>query len=599
MSYTLKEISGVRIIDTVDDAIKALENDKLIGFDIETSGLNPWSDKVATVQLYGDDSNALALLHLRGRFPDELKRFLEKPDVLWIGHNAINFDCLFLWASGVDVHNTRYYDTMVMEQVITPSMRRNVKYSLKATLARRLGIELDKDIEHSWMNQELTDEQVSYAVKDVMLLPALYRAQLEIAKKSHQERAVEFELELTRPVLQMITKGIHIDLNALSDYVNSQKAAMVEFERVIFNGGFFVDDGQTKEVRALGVVGNLGSTVQLQRALETIGIKTKSTAEDTLLSIKAALHERGDDKRANLIDAILKYKHARQRVNTYKDSWIKSYVVDHGDGDTRIHARHRQCGADTGRFTVSDPNMQQIPSEQSMRSCFAAREGHKIITADYSGIEVCVAASLANDTTMLKVLETEDIHTTVASLVFDKPAEEVTKQERKLAKSMNFRLLFGGGVRGFFQQIRSEGSHLTLQETGIMIQKFFKRFPGLARMKSRAYDLASSNEVVWIDLPNGLRRMLVGDSLRHTTILNTPIQGTAGIGLKKGMILCHRRGISKYLVETVHDELVMEVPDEEVETIANLLKECMIDGMKEYIVAPVKVEVKISTTWSK
>ncbi len=593
-------VDGIPVVSGVNEAISKLANDRLIAFDIETSGLSPWRDKIATVQLYGDQSGTLALLHVRGALPKALQFFLSRPDAMWVGHNVVNFDAMFAYTHGVDVNATRYFDTMVAEQVITPHARRDVRHTLKATLNRRLGVELNKDIEHSWMNPVLTDEQVYYAVRDILHLPALMRAQYEVAEKLNQRAALDFEVRLIPAVIQMMTNGMPVDLNALAAYVQVEQEKVNYLSDVIQHGGVvFNEDGNEVISEGVGEVKNLGSTVQLQKALGAIGIHTKSTNELVMMDIKVALVERGMMEKARLIDNIIAYKHARQRVNMYGTKWVEDFAIQHEDG-YRVHANHRQCGADTGRFTVSGPNMQQVPSEQAMRSCFVARPGHLIVTADYSGIEVRVAAAIARDKTMLEALKTEDIHTTVAALVFDKAPGDIAKSERKLAKSMNFRLLFGGGVKGFYHHIRMEGSHLTLPETAAIVNKFFTRFRGLNALRQKAYDLARSNNVVWIDLPNGLRRMLAGDKLRPTTILNTPVQGTAGVGLKKAMILLYEEGWGKYLVETVHDELVMEVPEEQAQAAAAALKDCMVRGMEEYVPGVViKVDVVVGPTWSK
>lgn len=604
-------VDGIPIITDEAEALEALRDDKLIAFDLETSGLSPWRDKVALLQLYGDKSGALVGLHLRGRpFSPRLKKFLSRPGVTLVGHNVVNFDALFAHVAGVDVTKPTWYDTLVAEQVITPAARRDVRYNLKDTVRRRLGIELDKTVDHSWMNEELTEKQWTYAMRDVTYLPALMREQYAVAERTDQRRALDFEVALTPVVVRMICNGMPIDKTSFRRFVKEQSAKELMWGERLMHGWTAEDpDGNEVRVRGLGEVNpiskkkvperiNLGSTKQLQAAIKaTFNIKLKSTNAETLADLRTALAERESWSRVRFVEGLLEYKTAKKRLETYTPEWWDKHVVDHGNGNHRIHARHRQCGAATVRFTVSDPNMQQIPRDG--RWIFRARPGYKIVSADYSAIEVWVAAFISKDAVLLEALMSSDAYKKIYSDANGIAFEDVSKEQRQDGKALAFRMLFGGGWKNFHHHIRLQGSNNTPAQTKQLVANFFAVYEGLDRMRQEAYRLADEGRPVWITLLNGAKRLLTGADLKATTILNTPIQGNAGVGLKSAMTMLRAAGVDQYLVETVHDELVFEVPDEEVERVSEVVKNVMITGMRKYINVPVKVGVAVGQEWGK
>ena len=583
------EIDGRRVIFDVDEALDRLEADDVLGFDIETGGLDFTRDPIATVQLFGEKTDTLALLHVRGHLPARLKRFFESPHRLFIGHNLAMFDVPFLARAGVDVYQARWYDSLIAETVITPGARGDVRHSLKATLKRRLGVDLKKDIDHhSWMNEELTDEQIYYAVRDVVYLPKLREAQLAQAKKLGSVTALEMEMDMLPAVIRMKERGMPISKPALLNYLDQQKLSL--------------SLNTEMAARILGVKGlNPSSNKQVLEALAGIGIKAKSTRDDVLASIIRDLAHYGDVGRryAQGIQAIRDARAAKTRIGYYSGDFWDKYVEPDRDYPHLgwVHANFRPCGANTGRFTSSEPNIQQVPVD--MRHVFRAPPGYKVITCDYSAIEVRVAAALANDEVMKEALKSEDIHTTVASLVFDVPYDEVTKDQRKMAKAMNFLLLFGGGVKGLHSDILSSGVDISEDAVKDIFSKYFGRFRGAWRMREKAQTIAHTQSQYWLEMPNGLKRLLTGNTLKPTIILNNLVQGTAGVGLKYALIDMVQSGLYKYLGITVHDEIVIIVPEEKAEWAAEELKAAMLRGMARVIDTHIKVGLVVADHWAK
>lgn len=619
-------VDGIPIITDEAEALEALKDDALIAFDLETSGLSPWKDKIALLQLYGDRSGALVGLHLRGKpLSPRLKKFLSRPGVTLVGHNVVNFDALFAHVAGVDVTKPTWYDTLVAEQVITPAARRDVRYNLKDSVRRRLGVELDKTVDHSWMNAELTTKQWEYAMRDVTYLPALMREQYAVAERTDQRRALDFEVALTPVVIRMICNGMPISKKSFDKFRREQDINEQVWGAKLRAGWEAEDpDGNKVWVKGLGDVNpinkkktperlNLGSTKQLQAAIKaTFNITLKSTNAETLADLRTALAERESWGRVRFVEGLLEYKTAKKRLETYTPEWWDKHVVDHGNGNYRIHARHRQCGAATVRFTVSDPNMQQIPRDG--RWIFRARPGYKLVSADYSAIEVWVAAFISKDAVLLEALLSSDAYTKIYSDANGIPFEDVTPEQRQDGKALAFRMLFGGGWKNFHHHIRLQGSSNTPLQTKQLVANFFAVYEGLDAMRQEAYRLADEGRPVWITLLNGAKRLLAGADLKATTILNTPIQGNAGVGLKSAMTMLRAAGLDQYLVETVHDELVFEVPDDEVERVAGVAEtlpsgkvkwtggtvaNVMVTGMRKYINVPIKVGVAVGQEWGK
>lgn len=582
-------LDGRPVIFDLDTALAGLAGDTVVGFDIETGGLNPFRDPVATVQLFGQQSGTLALLHVRGHLPDRLREFLGSPGRLFIGHNLAMFDVPFIATAGVDWHGARWYDSLIAETVITPGGRGNVRHSLAATLNRRLGVKLDKDIDHSWMNEELTEEQVYYAVRDVVHLPALREAQYKQAEKLGSTQALDMEMAMLPAVIQMRVRGMPISKPALLAYLDAQEQSYALNSQVA-----------ARVLRYPGL--NPSSSKQVREALLGIGLtRLASTRDEVLASLIRDLHLHGEagKRYAVGVQAIRDARSAKTRIGYYSGDFWDRFVEPDPEFPHFgwVRASLRPCGADTGRFTAANPNIQQVPVD--MRHVFRAPPGWRVVTCDYSAIEVRVAAHIAKDEVMMEALRSEDIHTTVASLVFDVPYDEVTKDQRQMAKAMNFLLLFGGGVEGLHADILSSGVNVSRAEVQDIFSRYFTRFQGAWRMRERAQSIAHTQDQYWLEMPNGLKRLLVGNSLKSTVILNNTVQGTAGVGLKYALIDLVESGWYRYLGSTVHDEIILVVPEGQADEAAIELEAAMLRGMAKVIDTHVKVNSVVAGHWAK
>lgn len=565
------KVDGVPIIQDVNKACALLAKDKVIGIDLETTGFSAWNNEIALVQLYGEQSKTLGILQIRnGIIPDPIKK-LFIANKKFIVHNGVGFDLWFMDTHGIPWEKSSWHDTMVGETVLASTGRRDVSKSLRASVRRRIGKEIDKDIEHGkWGASVLSDKQLEYAAGDVLSLPALYRAQLEKAEGSKETEALDMEMILAPIVARMSINGLPCPRKNLEQYVRNQRQSVVADEAFL--------------KKKLGGI-NLGSHQQLKLALGNNGIDVPSTGKEILEPLLML-----DGPHLKIIEPLMRWKHANQRIKMYSPDWMDQYIVNDW-----VHPHFWQCSADTTRFTSSNPNLQQVPKDG--RYIIGHADGLKICSVDYSQIEVRIAAKVANDEVLMDALESEDIHTSIAAEVYGISEEEVSKYQRKVAKAMTFLLLFGGGVPRFYEYVKMLGGSITYEDAAELVFKFFSRFSGLHAMKKRAESLARKPGPTFIRLPNSNRRMLVGYTKRSTVILNTMVQGTASVGMKYGIIEAHAQGLSEYLGATVHDELVAAVPKRHAKEYTNALSKAMIKGMRKAIDITVKTGVTIGDVW--
>jgi DNA polymerase-1 len=270
----------------------------------------------------------------------------------------------------------------------------------------------------------------------------------------------------------------------------------------------------------------------------------------------------------------------------------------------RIHTRFDQAVAATGRLSSSDPNLQNIPVRtefgRAIRAAFVAPPGHVILSADYSQIELRVLAHLARDPELMDAFASgEDVHSRTAALIFDKPRDHVTADERRAAKTINFGVIYGMGDSALAKQIG-----ISRDEAARFIAAYFARYSGVAKFMEKTVEAARQGEAVRSLL--GRRRFLpnlhsANRALRFEAeriARNTPIQGTAADILKQAMVdLAHGDGTCREpMILTVHDELVFEVPEGDAEAAGARIRASMAGVMK--LSVPLVVDVHWGKSWA-
>jgi len=452
------------------------------------------------------------------------------------------------------------------------------KNDLQTCLSRWLKIDLPKDQGKSdWGSMMLSPEQLDYAANDVAHLHALKKKQLKAIAEAGLKEVCELEMRLLPIVVDIEAKGFAVDRKLLEKIGEECNRRSKPVEKKLH--------------KLFGSPVNLKSPKQLMEAFKAIGLVLKKTDATTLKDT--------DHEAARLM---LKYRGAikqRQQVGT---------LLKATGPDERIHGQFKPMATDTGRFSSSGPNMQNI-GRGEIRRAFIAASGCQLVIADYSQIELRAAAVIARDEAMLKAYrEGEDIHSRSAASILGKPIKKVTKQDRQLAKAVNFGLLYGQAPRGLVRYAKSGFEvDLTYQEAVNLHEKFFATYQGLKKWHEEARAKAGStvNEVRTLF---GRRKLLPPHneetfwSRFSAGFLNMIVQGTCADGLKQAMVqLADKLPDQAQMVGTVHDELIVECPADSAEEVCQLTEETMKEAMAEILrgKVPVEVEAKVCECWEE
>ncbi|MCB0213326.1 MAG: DNA polymerase I, partial [Anaerolineae bacterium] len=523
-----------------------------------------------------------------------LAPILADPNVLKYMHNA-KFDMVLLRRNGMPVAPP-IYDTMIAAYI--GNNAQNARYGLKELVKEHLNIQMTeiKELIGTGKNQ-LTMDQISidkvtpYAAADVDMTLRL----ADIVDKPLQEdkdfRHIfeTLDLPLIYVLIDMELAGIKLDTDALRQMSSQLSTRLAEIERDVY--------------KVAGLEFNLNSTQQLSDVLfKNLGLptqglkKTKSGYYSTAANVLEGLQGQHE-----IIDLILENRTLAKLKSTYVDALPA--LVNPRTG--RIHTNYNQIGISTGRLSSSDPNLQNIPvrTEQGreIRRAFIAEEGHHLIAADYSQVELRVLAHITEDEGLLTAFENDqDIHTATASAVLGIPQDQIDKYQRRIAKTVNFGLIYGQTAFGLAQ-----GTGMSREEARVFIETYFEKYPGVKTYIERTEKLAA--EQGYVETLLGRKRDfsqladLTGAqrSRAEREAINMPIQGTAADIMKQAMINLHRQlaeqKFKSRMLLQVHDELVVEAPDDELDQAIKLTHDVMSEAFKLRI--PLKVDVEVGKNW--
>jgi DNA polymerase-1 len=547
--------------------LQALDETEAVGLDTETTGLDPRRDRVRLLQLATD--RGLYLVDCFATDPRPLFDLLSEKTV--VAHNAV-FDLAFLGALCFEPGAVR--DTMVASQLLDGIRRPKGYHGLAETAERFLGATLDKGEQRGDWTGDLTASQLDYAVRDAAVLVPLHRALEAKIAASGQETVADVEHRCLPAVAWLSRSGVPFDRTTW-DRLAEEAAA--EADRL----ADCLDADAPRDSGCLLVEGavNWSSPQQVVRVFERLGIALANCDDDALATVDHPLAALLRDHRS-----------ATKLATTYGKAWAKGAYHD-----GRLYPAWKRIGADSGRMACSAPNLQNLPRDPRYRACFRAPEGRVLVKADYSQIELRIAARISGDAAMAAAYRRgEDLHARTARSVLG--IAEVTKEHRQLAKALNFGLLYGMGAARFRDHARNNyGVDLSLEQAKAYRAAFFRSYPGLAAWHRR---VGLSDAPIDTRTLTGRRRAGV---TRFTEKLNTPVQGTGADGLKAALALLWERrsecpGAVPVLV--VHDEIVIECDEAQAEAALAWLKQAMLDGMAPLIdPVPVEVEVKVGRTW--
>ncbi len=590
------EYKLINTVDALKQLVKKLEKEKILCFDTETTGVDPIVAEIIGIALSVTEGEAyyIPVDVADGLKSDEalniLKPLLESEKSLKVAQNY-KYDYIMLKKMGVQV-NGPVFDTMLAAYLIDSGQALNMD-----ALARKylnydpvsITTLIGKGKAQKSMKDVPLEEVVPYSSEDADITLRIYHVLKDIIKKDElEEVAGEIEFPLANVLAHMEMRGIHIDMNLLDDFSKDLGKKMLDMEKEIFEKA--------------GCEFNLNSPQQLgdvlfNRLKLPSGKKTKTgqySTSEQVLSKLAVKYE--------LPQIVLNYRAINKLKSTYVDALPQLINAETG----RIHTNFNQSVAATGRLSSSNPNLQNIPirTEQGreIRKAFTAAKGYKILSSDYSQVELRIIASIAEDEAMKTAFKNdEDIHARTAKEIFNLDSiEEVTPDQRRKAKEVNFGIPYGVSAFGLAQRLGIENG-----EAKAIIDAYFERFPNIQNYINETIESARANG--YVKTLSGRRRYIPDiNSGNHNirgfaerTAINMPIQGTAADLIKIAMINVENRLLkenfkSRMLLQ-VHDELVFEIHEEELEVVPNIVKELMESAME--LEVPLKVEMGIADNW--
>lgn len=550
--------------------IEQLAAAPVVGIDTETTGLNPRRDRVRLLTLSVPGKTWLVdcfEVDPRPLFPVLQDRTLT-------GH-YLQFDLGMLWELGF--RPGRAECTMLLAQLLSASGTETRKgwHSLAQVAQRTLGIELPKEQQKSNWAGRLSQEQWDYAARDAEILLPLREAQRAEIDAAGMAMSADIESRSLPAIAWMSAAGISFAAEPWA-----QLAAEAQAEVVQLRAELDAIAPEAPEQRSFGTTWNWDSNDIVKRVLKILGFELRSVGDEVLATLDHPV-----------ADLLRRYRKATRRVSSYGATWLE--LVENG----RIYPHWKQLGSRAGRMSCEDPNPQQMPRDKRYRACIQAAPGRVLVKADYSQIELRIAAKVAADKRLLQAYaEGTDVHTLTASTLLGRPFRDDAekKEARQLAKAVNFGLLYGMGadtLRGYARN--SYGVELTDVQAAAHRRKWLRLYRGIS-----AWHRSQTEGAVETRTLAGRRRK---DVSWFTQKLNSPVQGTGADGLKRALaLLWERRHLCPGAVPVIacHDEIVVECDAEQAPVVEAWLRLAMLDGMAPLVhPVPVEIETQIGPSW--
>jgi DNA polymerase-1 len=564
-------------------------------FDTETTGLDELTAELVGIAFSWKEGTGYYLPFPEDRLACEtklayLKPFFENSKIEKIGHN-LKYDIKVLQQYGLEVQEP-IFDTMIAHYLINPDMRHNMDVLAETYLGYKpqpiselIG---KKGIYQGSMRHVPLEKQKEYAVEDAdITLQLKNHFTKELATQEVVDLFHKIELPLVRVLASMESAGIRIDVDYLNELAKQFKEETLVLEERIYE--------QAGERFNLASPKQLGPILFDKLKLVDKPKKTKtgqySTAED-VLSYLAKDH--------TIISDILEWRSIIKLSNTY----IEALPQQVNPNSNRVHTIYNQAVAATGRLSSNYPNLQNIPIRtkrgRSVRKAFVPYDDdHVLLAADYSQIELRVIASLSGDTEMQEAFtKGEDIHASTAAKVFNVSLDEVTREQRGQAKTVNFGIIYGVSAFGLSNQ-----TNLSRSESKALIDAYYETYPQLKAYMHQQVDFARENG--YVETVLGRRRYLKDINSQNAVVrgasernaVNAPIQGSAADIIKIAMLRIHKkldRFSSKMLLQ-VHDELVFDAKKSELDELKAMIKTEMEQAYSLNV--PLVVDVGTGNNW--
>ena len=577
--------------------VEKMMKQEIVAFDTETEGLNALETDIVGISFSWQKGIGYYLPVKNNKSVHEksfeiLKPFFESTEIIKVGHN-IKFDIQVLHKYNVKV-SSPIYDTMVAHYLINPDMRHNLD-TLSESYLNYSPISIESLIGKKGKNQismrDVTIDKITdYASEDAditLQLKSVFDKEIEVNNLG--KIFYDIEIPMINVLSEMETEGIKIDTSYLEKLDKEFEEDLEKLKKEIFK--------KSGEEFNLNSPKQLGEILFDKLKLVSKPKKTKtgqySTSEEVLSSLA------NDHK---IIEDILEWRSLDKLQNTY----VKSLPNEVSSLTNRVHSSFNQTVTTTGRLSSNNPNLQNIPirtaNGQKIRRAFIPRGSDYILmAADYSQIELRVIASMSNEKNMIDAfVNNQDIHTMTASKIYNVDPENVTREQRGNAKTVNFGIIYGVSAFGLSQQ-----TDLNRSESKVMIDNYFLNYPGLKKYMSDQIDFARNNGYVetimgrrrYLQNINSQNNMLRSSSERNA--INAPIQGSAADIIKIAMININselkKQSLKSKMLLQVHDELVFDVHKSEKDQIKDIVKTTMESAVK--LKVPLKIDLEFGKNW--
>ena len=584
----------IKDAEELRQAVESLSAHQVLGLDTETTELDPYIGRLRLIQLATPTGVEIVDLDAFGDLRNNealkpLKQLLAAARPIKIAHNA-KFDAKFIkYYLGVDLGGL--FDTLLASQIVGAGDIEE-RHGLETVASRYLNEAVDKTERLSNWNFELSEAQLEYAARDAAILLPLREKLIERLRSDSLIACAQLEFECVTTVADIELTGFYMHkdrwLEQLS-LVEKRRAQLADQLQEILaeesSQGSLFGGPQRDEI-------NLDSHQQLTQALNRLGIPVPDSTRNWKLQPLAAEYP--------VIATLLEYRTVQKALTSYGQNMIE--LINPTTG--RLHADFRQIGAPTGRFSCTNPNIQQVPHALEYRRCFSGHPaGKKLIIADYSQIELRILAQFSGDQAFIKAFNSgADLHRVTAAEVFNVSLDQVSKEQRDFAKRLNFGVVYGIGAQRF-----SMMTGLSVTEAENVLRKYFATYRQLDTYLHDAANRAvrerqartGSGRLVRFRYDDQDRQQI---SMTKRNGKNTPIQGTSADILKRALRLLREelKGTSGQIVNIIHDEIVVEAETDDADEVARRVERAMVAAGEEYVtVVPVKVETEIADEWVK
>lgn len=584
--------------------INQIKKEKLFSIDTETTSLEVMNAKLVgiSISLKKGEAAYIPVNHMGAAENEQInedevidlfKPILEDGSITKIGQN-IKYDAHIFLNFGIKMHGINE-DTMLMSYVISS----NESHGMNKLSQKYLGHEcisyeslVGSGVKQLSFDQININDALDYAAEDADVTFQLYHVLKDQLKKEKKLLAIyeKFEIPSMKTLIEIERNGVLIDASLLNQQSQKIGEELINIENKAFE--------------LAGQPFNLASPKQLREILfEKLQIKPlKKTPTGTPSTSEEVLQELAKDY--PLPKILLEYRTLAKLKSTYTDKL--PLMINQSTG--RIHTSYNQAVAVTGRLASSDPNLQNIPIKspegRKIREAFIAKPDFSILSADYSQIELRILAHLSKDSGLIQAFkDNKDIHTITASEIFNTKIEKITSEQRRYAKIINFGLIYGMGAFGLAKNL-----NITRGDAQNYIQEYFNKYPTVLQYMEESKQFAREHGYVetyfgrrlWlpeINSSNGLRK-----AGAERAAINAPMQGTAADLIKLAMIEVQQwihanSNLKGQMIMQVHDELVFEVPNTEVDIFIKEIPQIMQNVAKLDI--PLTVEIKAGKNWEE